>query len=67
MNPHHINPAQWSSVLGYARQSCARIFRDGGSPHDALAAFGLRSRAQTSVDWVHAVEDIAVMLCGPAH
>ena len=32
MFPRHLNSVQWEQALGYARQACARIFRDGGSP-----------------------------------
>ena len=58
--PAHINPLQWHQSLGFARQACARIFRDGGSPDDALTAF--RVEAGTS-DWSVAVERIAQSLC----
>lgn len=59
--PYHINPFQWHQAMGYARQACARIFRDGGEPQDALTAFGLK--AATTADWAGAVELIARMLC----
>jgi hypothetical protein len=59
--PDHINPAQWHQSLGYARQACARIFRDGGTPRDAILAFGLASH--TAKDWSKAVELIAEVLC----
>ncbi|MEE9589370.1 MAG: hypothetical protein V3V97_15265 [Hyphomicrobiaceae bacterium] len=65
MKPQHVNPAQWSNALGYARQSCARIFREGGSPTDAMTAFGLRSRERKGADWSRAVERIAMSLCAP--
>ena len=42
MNRDHINPMQWHQAVGFARQSCARIFRDGGKPQDALSAFVFR-------------------------
>lgn len=61
MTPEHINPLQWHQALGVARQSCARFFRDGGTPADALAAFGLKQSAAS--DWSHAVERIAEVLC----
>jgi hypothetical protein len=62
--PPHINPLQWHQSLGYARQACARIFRDGGTPADALAAFQLK--AQGALDWSKAVELIAeAMTAGP--
>ena len=44
MFPRHINAVQWEQAIGYARQACARIFRDGGSPATALGAFGLSRR-----------------------
>lgn len=55
------NPIQWQQSLSYARQACARVFRDGGAPSDALAAFGLS--AVEAQDWSTAVEAIAEALC----
>lgn len=60
--PSHINPAQWHQSVGYARAVCARFFRDGGTPADALSAFGIEAPA-TAVGWSKAVERIAEMLC----
>lgn len=60
MFPRHINPVQYSQAIGYARSACARIFRDGGSPSDALVAFHVESSTQ---DWSTAVERIAQALC----
>ena len=65
MSPRNINPVQWQQAQGYARQACARIFRDGGSPPEALAAFGL-SAADPASDWSIAVDRIAQSLCAPA-
>jgi hypothetical protein len=59
----HINPVQWEQAVGYARQLCARIFRDGGSPCAALATFGLN--ATDPSDWSAAVDRIALALCAP--
>ncbi|MEQ1612664.1 MAG: hypothetical protein ABL904_07905 [Hyphomicrobiaceae bacterium] len=61
MLQNHLNPVQWNQAQGLSRQSCARIFRDGGSPADALAAFGLG--ASDTVDWSKAVDLIAQQLC----
>jgi hypothetical protein len=61
--PDHINPVQWSQAMGVARQACARIFRDGGAPADAVAAFGLAVAAPTAIAWSKAVELIAERLC----
>lgn len=59
MQYEHINPVQWQQSIGLARQSCARIFRDGGKPQDALVAFGITSDAGRIVDWSKAVEMVA--------
>lgn len=58
--PAHIDPIHWHQSLGFARQACARIFRDGGSPADALKTFGLE--ASSDIDWGRAVERIAESL-----
>jgi hypothetical protein len=55
--PAHVNPILWNQSIGYARQACARIFRDGGTPADAMKAFGLESRRDQ--DWSRTVEKIA--------
>lgn len=47
----------------FARQSCARFFRDGGAPADALRAFGLAEDERMAHDWGKAVESIAEVLC----
>ena len=59
--PDHINPFHWHQSVGYARQACARIFRDGGSPADAVKAFGCIEPPKA--DWGSAVEIIAERLC----
>lgn len=59
--PHNINPVEWQQNVGYARLVCARIFRDGGRPGDALAAFGM-TEAAAAVDWSQAVDRIAATL-----
>jgi len=65
MSPRHINPVQWQQAIGYARQVCARIFRDGGTPAEAVRAFGLTA-IQPAADWSIAVDRIAQSLCAPA-
>ena len=62
MTPKHINPQQWQHATGIARQTCARIFRDGGAPVDALEAFGIVTSDGAS-DWQQAVDAIAQSLC----
>ena len=55
--------ALWHQSVGLARQACARIFRDGGRPADAIRAFGLAAEV---TDWRKAVTLIAETLCTPA-
>ncbi len=55
--------AQWHQSVGLARQACARIFRDGGRPADAIRAFALEADV---TDWSKAVTLIAETLCTPA-
>ena len=63
MFPRHISTVQWEQAVGYARQVCARIFRDGGTPAAALGVFGLPAEAGS--DWSTAVDRIAQLLCAP--
>jgi hypothetical protein len=62
MTPNNVNPVQWQQSVGYARSVCARVFRDGGQPADALAAFGLDQSADTN-DWSVIVDRIATQMC----
>jgi hypothetical protein len=63
MSFNHVNPLQWHQAVGIARQSCARFFRDGGAPADALLAFGLSADDRAGHDWSRVVEAIAESLC----
>lgn len=63
MFPEHINPMQWHQSVGFARQSCARFFRDGRTAADAMRAFGLSVDQDASPDWGKAVDAIAEVLC----
>ncbi len=63
MTPSNINPVQWTQSQGLARQTCARVFRDGGSPADALAAFGVKVSPSEVMDWGRTVDAIAQSLC----
>lgn len=62
MNQRQLNPIEWTQALGLARQSCARVFRDGRSPAEAMRAFGLVAEEQAA-DWSHAVQAIAAVIC----
>lgn len=59
--PAHVNPIQWQHALAVSRQACARVFRDGGSPAEAVAAFGIA--AAEPLGWQKAVDQIANELC----
>ena len=61
MTPNNVNPVQWQQSVGYARSVCARVFRDGGQPADALAAFGLDASVAPS-DWSVVVDRIATQI-----
>ncbi|MFN3868689.1 MAG: hypothetical protein ACK4MF_06450 [Hyphomicrobiaceae bacterium] len=64
MTPDHINPLHWHQAMGFARQACARVFRDGGSPADALEAFGIAADADAAkTNWDKTVEKVAHALC----
>lgn len=61
--PIERDPAQWHQAIGVARHVCARIFRDGGKPADAVATFGVTAPAADALDWSRAVDLIAACLC----
>ena len=63
MRPANVNPMQWNEAVAQARQACARVFRNGGAPRDALASFGLAEDSLPSGDWSKAVDTIARTLC----
>ena len=63
--PAEFDPAQWHQSIGVARQACARIFRDGGSPADALMVFAIKAETAGSLNWSRAVVVIAETLCAP--
>jgi len=60
--PSNISPVQWDQAIGLARQTCARIFRDGGSPSDALALYRLNAPAK-ALTWDRAISLIAESQC----
>ncbi len=59
--PDYVNPIQWHQAVAVSRQTCARVFRDGGAPGDALAAVGLTNG--DDINWDKAVDLIAAELC----
>ena len=69
--PSHLNPMQWHQALAVSRQTCARVFRDGGTPVEALASVGISGADDVNwehVNWDRAVDMIAEELCAhPMH
>lgn len=61
--PAHLNPIQWHQALSVSRQTCARVFRDGGTPEEAVAAFGLTTEPADKLSWERAVDLIAAEIC----
>ena len=61
--PAHLNPIQWHQALSVSRQTCARVFRDGGTPEEAIAAFGLTIEGGEKLSWEKAVDLIAAEIC----
>lgn len=62
--PEHVNPIQWHQALAVSRQTCAHVFRDGGTPMEALAAFSLKPRHDGgATSWEKAVDQIAAEIC----
>ncbi len=59
--PDHLSPIQWHQAVAVSREQCARIFRDGGSPRDALVAFGMT--AENDANWERVVDLVASELC----
>jgi hypothetical protein len=61
--PAHSNSMQWHHAQSIARQTCARVFRDGGQPADALQEFDLKSSDVDKLGWGRTVELITESLC----
>ncbi|RUP00141.1 hypothetical protein [Hyphomicrobium sp.] len=59
--PEHLSPIQWHQAVAVSREQCAKIFRDGGAPRDALVAFGLRP--EDGANWERVVDLVAAELC----
>lgn len=64
-NPAATSQLEWDHATGVARQVCARVFRDGGAPADALETFGL-AHVDVHGNWRAAVDSIAHALCQTA-
>jgi hypothetical protein len=62
-SPAHVNSLQWHHAQSIARQACARVFRDGGQPADALQEFNVKLTETKNLGWGRAVELITESLC----
>lgn len=62
----HIDPAEWAMAVEQARHVCARLFRDGATPADALVAMGVSPVSGNENDWATTVDKIARLVCASA-
>jgi hypothetical protein len=62
-SPAHIDALQWHHAQLRARLSCARVFREGGHPADALLQFDVKLDDTRRLGWARAVEAITETLC----
>lgn len=60
--PFNLNPVEWELALSMARSICADIFKKGGTPADALTAYGMR-RSYSHPNWQNAIDAIAYSNC----
>ncbi|MCF6199031.1 MAG: hypothetical protein L3J67_06460 [Hyphomicrobiaceae bacterium] len=60
---NQINPAQWTEAVGRAHNYCEAIDRRGGSPKDAVRAYGLFKLENDPSDWDKAELIIALAMC----
>ena len=58
MMMQHMDAARMDYATGVARQVCARVFRDGGTPADAMEVFGI-AHVDVHAGWRDAVDTIA--------
>lgn len=60
--PDYVNPVEWELALSMARSICADMFRKGGTPLDALRAYGIE-RSFSHPNWQNAIDIIALANC----
>ncbi len=59
--PRGCPPVQWEQAIGLARHTCAKVYRDGGSPAEALFSAGADNSADAS--WDTAIRALARQFC----
>ncbi len=62
---NQLNPGQWTEAVGRAQNYCAAIDRRGGTPIDAVRAYGLFKLDDEPSDWTKAEQIIALAMCKP--
>jgi hypothetical protein len=60
-----ICSTQWTEAVGRAHDYCSAIGRRGGSPIDAVRAYGLFKLDSDPADWEKAEQLIALAMCRP--
>ena len=60
---NQINSAQWTEAIGRAHNYCEAIDRRGGTPIDAVRAYGLFKLDKDPSDWDKAEIIIALAMC----
>ena len=61
LEPQHVHPLRWRHAVDVSRETCARFFRDGRSPADAVRSCGLALPGATT--WAQAVNMLAELHC----
>ncbi len=64
---NQITPRQWTEAIGRARNYCTAIDRRGGTPLDAVRAYGLFKLEKDPSDWDKAELIIALAMCAPTN
>ena len=63
MTQNQIYSAQWTEAVGRAHSYCEAIDRRGGSPKDAVRAYGLFKLENDLSSWDKAELIIALAMC----
>jgi hypothetical protein len=66
MKPENVTPTQWQAALSIASSVCDPIRKGGGTPDDALRAFGLHASGLGPDEWHKVHNWIATAACSNA-
>ncbi len=64
---NQINPSAWTEAIDRAHNYCTAIDRRGGTPTDAVRAYGLFKLDSDPSDWDKAEQIIALAMCKPTN